>query len=218
MVGTELLLGESASDEASSSCSLSVSEADWNDQHSDSSTAEEAYLSADDAVSIHDVMSEYSWHDCHELEGEEEQAIVSDTGHGVFTSHLWGDEVASIEGLSLSEVLLMYSNNLPSQGHKAGNDFSKLTFLTEYLVNREDVFYEDACEVFGGQSGVLRLAVRRKLKGKRNFDLTCNVDLTDPDEVESLFRYLSSQRVFCVVMGPPCTAFGPWATFNRRRW
>ena len=58
------------------------------------------------------------------------------------------------------------------------------------------------------------MAVRRKLSGHRNYDLTCGIDLTDEREVRALFQYLSSSKVFCVIMGPPCTAFGPWISVN----
>ena len=62
------------------------------------------------------------------------------------------------------------------------------------------------------------MAVRRKLKGHKNFDLTCGIDLTDKAEEEALFKHLSSQRVFCVVLGPPCTAFGPWVHVNKSQY
>ena len=133
-------------------------------------------------------------------------------------SHLWGEQVSPIEGLTSTEILQLYSKPLSHRDHKSGNDFSSCWSLTAYLMERQDIFYEDVCEVFGGQGGVLRMAARRKLQGHKNFDLTCGIDLSDQAEVKALFNYLSSAKVFCVALGPPCIAFGPWASFNRRRW
>ena len=47
-----------------------------------------------------------------------------------------------------------------------------------------------------------------------NFDLTTGVDLTDHDELAAFWKYMRLARPRVVVMGPPCTPFGPLARYN----
>ena len=72
-------------------------------------------------------------------------------------------------------------------------------------------------ELFGGHGGVTRVALRRGLKCGRNHDLTCSVDLSVPSERTKFLQWLRQEKPFCVVMGPPCTAFGPWSYLNEWR-
>ena len=61
------------------------------------------------------------------------------------------------------------------------------------------------------------MALRRGLKCGRNHDLTCSVDLSVPSERTKFLQWLRQEKPFCVVMGPPCTAFGPWSYLNEWR-
>ena len=70
-------------------------------------------------------------------------------------------------------------------------------------------------EMFGGSGAVLKLAVRRKLTVGRNFDVSANFDLDDPDQLAEFWAYMEKHHPRVVVMGPPCTSFGPWSHFNR---
>jgi hypothetical protein len=70
-------------------------------------------------------------------------------------------------------------------------------------------------ELFGGAGGVTGIAIRRHLRGGRNFDLTTGIDLHEPREVEALFMYIAKYTPFVIIMGPPCTAFGSWSNYNR---
>ena len=72
----------------------------------------------------------------------------------------------------------------------------------------------DYVELFGGNAGTTRIAIRRNLKGGKNFDLTSGVNLHNPDDVRALFDYLRTHRPLVVIMGPPCTAFGSWSSWN----
>ena len=75
----------------------------------------------------------------------------------------------------------------------------------------------DVMELFGGEGKVVKLSIRRHLKGGRNLDLTTGVDLLDPLQVTALWRYLRKHRPRIVVCGPPCTSFGAWSRINRLR-
>ena len=48
----------------------------------------------------------------------------------------------------------------------------------------------DVLEIFGGEGGVTRCAVRRRLKCGTNVDLITGVDLTCPEQVRKLLLYV----------------------------
>lgn len=73
----------------------------------------------------------------------------------------------------------------------------------------------DVVEVFGGLGGVVKLGVSRGLVPGRNFDLVCGIDLSNPAEVSLLIEYIEWAEPFCVILAPPCTAFGSWANYNK---
>ena len=73
----------------------------------------------------------------------------------------------------------------------------------------------DIFELFGGVGNVTKVAVRRKLKSGRNFDIVCDIDLTKPSEVNELWHYVVKHKPKVLIAAPPCTSFGPWSRFNR---
>ena len=75
----------------------------------------------------------------------------------------------------------------------------------------------DVCEYFGGQGAVIRLSVRRKLRAGPNFDITCDVDLLNPEHLKAVWSYMQKHRPRVVVGGPPCTAFSAWQHLNKQR-
>ena len=75
----------------------------------------------------------------------------------------------------------------------------------------------DVMEMFGGEGKVVKLSVRRNLRGGRNLDLTTGIDLTCPEQVAMLWRYMKEHCPRVVVCGPPCTSFGAWSRINRKR-
>ena len=72
----------------------------------------------------------------------------------------------------------------------------------------------DIVELCGGAGRPLEIAIHRRMRAGRNFDLTTGIDLSVPDEVAAYWAYLRHCRPRVVVMAPPCTPFGPWAHFN----
>ena len=70
-------------------------------------------------------------------------------------------------------------------------------------------------EIFGGYGGVTRLAIKRKLKVGKCFDINVGIDLTQEKEVQKLLHYIDRHKPECIIMGPPCTSFSAWARFNR---
>ena len=73
----------------------------------------------------------------------------------------------------------------------------------------------DYVELFGGNGGCTKIAIRRGLKGGKNYDLACGIDLSKTSEVKAFFAYLFEFKPYVVIMSPPCTAFGNWSNYNR---
>ena len=72
----------------------------------------------------------------------------------------------------------------------------------------------DIAEICGGEGRSSVMAVRRRLRAGRNFDIITGTDLRDPAEVTALWRYLRAARQFVVVMAPICQPFGSLAHLN----
>ena len=73
----------------------------------------------------------------------------------------------------------------------------------------------DFMELFGGKAGCTRIGIRRHLHTGLNFDLTADIDMANPENLQFLWQYIDKHRPFVVLMGPPCTAFGPWSHLNK---
>ena len=70
-------------------------------------------------------------------------------------------------------------------------------------------------KVFGGAGGTTRVAFCKGLSTGGNFDLTTSVNLLQASERHALLAFIHEVKPLCVVMGPPCTAFGSWSRYNR---
>ena len=74
---------------------------------------------------------------------------------------------------------------------------------------------KDVVEICGGEGGVIKVAVSRKLAVGHNFDIRCGIDLTKEEERHKLMKYIDIHKPLCIVMSPPCTAFANWSRFNK---
>ena len=64
----------------------------------------------------------------------------------------------------------------------------------------------DVMEVAGGESGISKLSIRRKLKTGKVFDLVTGSDVTEAADQKILLDYIREHRPMVIVAGPPCTA------------
>ena len=88
-------------------------------------------------------------------------------------------------------------------------------FTEAYAILQTNPGKLDAVELFGGKGETTKLAFRRKLRTGHNFDVVCDFDLTDANQVALLWRYLIAAKPEIVICAPPCTSFGQWARFNK---
>ena len=72
----------------------------------------------------------------------------------------------------------------------------------------------DICEFCGGTGRTTRVAIRRRLRTGRNFDLVTNADLGDPTQQRQALKYLDDNEVLVLVMGPSCRTLGPPSNVN----
>ena len=63
---------------------------------------------------------------------------------------------------------------------------------------------------------VTQISLRRRLRSGGNLDLVTGTDLCDPAETKALWAYLRDYKPLVVIMGPPCTPYGPWSNLNWR--
>ena len=107
-----------------------------------------------------------------------------------FCSHLWGPDVHP-PSTHTPESLAVF---LAHPSRKRGIDFM---------------------EIFGGKEGVTTVGIRRQLKTGINFDVVASYDLRRDDHVAMLWSYIKQYAPLCIVMGPPCTAFSSWSSYNK---
>ena len=72
----------------------------------------------------------------------------------------------------------------------------------------------DMCEFCGGVGRASTIAIRRRLRTGKNFDLVTNADLGDPTQQRIAMRYLDQHEVQVLVMGPSCRTLGPPSNVN----
>ena len=70
-------------------------------------------------------------------------------------------------------------------------------------------------ELFGGESGAARVAIRRRPRTGFNVDVVAGFDLLQESTQKYVEDYIRKHKPFVIVMGPPCTAFANWSRMNR---
>ena len=88
--------------------------------------------------------------------------------------------------------------------------------LCIYLSRSDMAGTVDVMELFGGESGVGRLCVRRRLVGGVSFDIVAGFDLTKKEHQEDVLKCVIDFKPLVIVMGLPCTGFGRWSHPNRK--
>ena len=73
-------------------------------------------------------------------------------------------------------------------------------------------------EVFGGEGGATKIAIRRKFRTGQVFDLVCGMDLTTERDQRTLKEYVHRYKPLMIAAGPPCTAFANLSRINRKRY
>ena len=63
----------------------------------------------------------------------------------------------------------------------------------------------DVCETCGGEARVRKLAIRRKMKVGKNFDIVCGIALNDDKTQHQVRTYILRHAHLVVVMAPMCT-------------
>ena len=111
----------------------------------------------------------------------------------------------------------LHSNDKHALNPDSRSDFDCFHEAESYLssFNTES---DDICEIFGGEAGVTKIAIRRRLKTGSNYDITAGFDLLTARDREALLRYLKTKKCRVVIMAPPCTHLGTWFHMNRHRF
>ena len=73
----------------------------------------------------------------------------------------------------------------------------------------------DVMEIFGGESGVSKIGIRRKLKTGKVLDLVPGFDPTQVADQKILVEYIYQHQPMVIVAGPPRTVFANLSRINR---
>ena len=74
----------------------------------------------------------------------------------------------------------------------------------------------DIVEFCGGQAGVSKLAIRRRLKTGINADIICGIDLSKAADRETFIKYVERHKPLVIIGAPPCTAMAGWSHYNSK--
>ena len=86
------------------------------------------------------------------------------------------------------------------QERPCSTHFSDCVSMLAYLDRHHG--QDDICELFSGKALGTQIAVRRRLNTGPNFDVVCEIDLTDEVQVPALWTYLKRHRPRCIIAGP----------------
>ena len=134
----------------------------------------------------------------------------------------WGDDEEEAEQYLRSLDSLNYLVGFQIEETTEVDIMDLCTYLqrrTEHLGRRKHV---DVIQLFGGEGGVLKIAIRRNLVTGQNFDIVTGFDLRNRDHEKALYEYIELCKPMVVIASPPCTAFGKLSQINRvnnyERW
>ena len=72
----------------------------------------------------------------------------------------------------------------------------------------------DFVEFCGCEGRASKIAIRRRLRVGRIFDIVTHADLGDPATQKMVLQYLDDNHVLVVAMGPSCRTLGPPSNLN----
>ena len=110
---------------------------------------------------------------------------------------------------SLGDDRIERSNSLPRSDVLTNDDLDQtLAMLCEAGPGI------DTCELCGGCARPTTIAIRRKLRTGRNFDIVTNCDLGVPRIQKLVTKYILENDVLVVIMAPSCRTMGPTSNVN----
>jgi hypothetical protein len=97
-------------------------------------------------------------------------------------------------------------------------DLHSISVYFKYIDDLPGGNAKDVVEICGGEGGVTKLSIRRRLSTGRNFDLKHGIDLSRREDQYYLLEYIDKHKPLFVVMAPPCTPFASWSKINRHKF
>jgi hypothetical protein len=97
-------------------------------------------------------------------------------------------------------------------------DLHSISTYFKYIDSLPGGNAKDVVEICGGEAGVTKLSIRRRLSTGRNFDLKHGIDLSRREDQYYRLEYIDKHKPLFVVMAPPCTPFASWSKINRHKF
>ena len=73
----------------------------------------------------------------------------------------------------------------------------------------------DVMEIVGGNAGVGKVAIRRRLRGGGDIDFVTGFDSTKPGDQRHVLAHITEHKPLVIILAPPCISFGHWSHLNR---
>lgn len=125
------------------------------------------------------------------------------------------DDAVSLGYLVSSEV---EDDNPDCIQRPPGAVFVVFDHLDVYMHSKTQPGYGDVMDIFGGESGVSKICIRRRLATAKVFEVVTGSDLTVKEEQRVLFEYIKKYQPKVIVAGPPYTAFSSLSRINLHKF
>ncbi len=95
---------------------------------------------------------------------------------------------------------------------------NNISYFFKHINSLPDGQVQDVMEICGGEGGVTKVSIRRRLSTGQNFDLKHGIDLSRQEDQNQLLEYVDKHQPLFAVMAPPCTPFASWSKINRYKF
>ena len=98
--------------------------------------------------------------------------------------------------------------------HPTSNIFTQTELESSFLALFQSGIGLDICELCGGVGRPSQIAIRRRLRTGKNFDLVTGFDLGNAAHQSVVKKYVKDNQVLVVLMAPSCRTLGPTSNVN----
>ena len=114
-------------------------------------------------------------------------------------------------GTEASELPGEFSSRFPASTQRAPDIEQLFTVLQSCEPEQSQL---DIVEICGGAARVSHIAIRRRLKTGKNFDIICGFDVNDLETQKKVLTYFKLHKPLVAVMSPMCRPFGRHSNIN----
>jgi len=114
-------------------------------------------------------------------------------------------------GTEAAELPGEFTSRFPASTQRASDPEQLFTVLQTCEPEQSNL---DIVEICGGAARVSHIAIRRRLKTGKNFDIICGFDVNDIEIQKQILTYFKVHKPLVAVMSPMCRPFGRHSNIN----